>query len=327
MYLQKKILIFRNCSLGDFIVGIPSYKAIKELNDDCKIYFLSLYNNDIASIKPSEISLKIKIIDKFIFFQKLRINNFLKLIKFIKKFKFYKLYYLNENKSIFKTLRDYIFFKFCNINKLEGFDFYKLLKIYFNCIKGEMEMHNLLSRTKVALSKKKLDEYYFNSLSYSKFYYKKKYITLSFGGRLKKKQWNDNNWILLIKKIITHFSNINIYLIGSSKESRFANQLQKLYPKNIKNFCFNCKIKNKVSIIAESSFHISHDDGTMHVASTFKKNNICIFSAIYPYRMWFPYNPNAIILWPKNNGNINSINHVQVFNKFFMTCKKYKICF
>ena len=327
MHQQKKLLIFRNCSLGDFIIGIPSYKVIKEINTDYKIYFLSLYNNDKASIKPSEIILKKNVIDRFIFFQKLRINNFLKLIIFIRKFKFYKLYYLNENNSIFKAFRDYIFFKFCKINKLEGFDFYKLLKIKLNLAKHEMEIYNILSRTKIALSKKKLDEYYFDSLSCDKFFYKKKYITLSFGGRLKEKHWNENNWILLIKKIIKHFSSINIYLVGSSTESKFANHLQKLYPKNIKNFCYNSKIRNKVSIIAESSFHISHDDGTMHVASTFKKNNICIFSAIYPYRKWFPYNPKAIIFWPKNNTNINNINHTQVFNKFFMTCKKHKIFF
>ena len=37
----KNLLIYRNCSLGDFIVGIPSYKIIKDLNKNHKILLVS----------------------------------------------------------------------------------------------------------------------------------------------------------------------------------------------------------------------------------------------------------------------------------------------
>ena len=317
----ENLWISRTCSLGDFIVGIPSYKIIKDLNKNHKIFFLSFYNNDLSSIKPSEIHLKYNPIHKFIYFKKIKINNFINFIKFIRKFNFEKLYYLNESRSITKTFRDYLFFKLCNIQKLEGFDFCKLFKLIFNLNKTEKEMHNLISRTNVTITKNKLNKYYFFSLKCKKYYSKKKYITISFGGRSQKKKWSDENWNVLIKYIIKKFPNITIYLVGSSKEGKLANQLLKLYPKNIKNFCFNGDIKNKISIIAESLFHISHDDGSMHIASTFKKKNICIFSRLYPRGLWFPYNPNSIIFWPKN-ADINSIDYLQVLNKFITNYKK-----
>ena len=184
---EKKLLIYRNCSLGDFIVGIPSYKIIKDLNKNHKIFFLSLYNNDLSSIKPSEIDLKYNPINKFIYFKKIKINNFINFIKFIRKFNFDKLYYLNESRSITKTFRDYLFFRLCNIQKLEGFDFYKSFKLIFNLKKTEKEMYNLISRTKITITKNKLNKYYFFSLKYKKYYSKKKYITISFGGRSQKK--------------------------------------------------------------------------------------------------------------------------------------------
>lgn len=318
----KKLLIYRNCSLGDFIVGIPSYKIIKDLNINHKIFFLSFYNNDLSSIKPSEIHLKNNPIHKFIYFKKIKISNFINFIKFIRKFNFDKLYYLNESRSITKTFRDYLFFKFCNIQKLEGFDFCKLFKLIFNLKKTEKEIYNLISRTKVTITKNKLNKYYFFSLKHKKNYSKKKYITISFGGRSEQKKWSNENWNRLIKYIIKRFPNITIYLIGSYKEGKFAKQLSKLYPKNIKNFCFNDDIKNKISIIAKSLFHISHDDGTMHIASIFKIRNICIFSGLYPRGLWFPYNPNSIIFWPRNNGDINSINYLKVLKKFITSYKK-----
>ena len=91
----KKILIYRNSSLGDFIHATPAIKLIKEQNPDAKIYFLSQKTNDAGFVTPNLIPLKKKIIDEYIFFQ----NNFLSMLFFTIKIyikRFDKFYYLNE---------------------------------------------------------------------------------------------------------------------------------------------------------------------------------------------------------------------------------------
>ena len=56
-----------------------------------------------------------------------------------------------------------------------------------------------------------------------------------------------------------------------------------------------------MEIINKSKFHISHDDGTMHVASIFNKKSIAIFSTLTVRFRWFPDNKNLNIFYPKNS--------------------------
>ena len=113
---MKKILIYRNCSLGDFIVSLPAIKIIKEENQNSKIYLGSQLTNDVGFVKPNLIPLKKKIIDKYIFFQ----HNFFSIIKFlkiIKKNKFDKIYYLNDVTSKLRLKRDLLIFSLLGIKK------------------------------------------------------------------------------------------------------------------------------------------------------------------------------------------------------------------
>ena len=63
--------------------------------------------------------------------------------------------------------------------------------------------------------------------------------------------------------------------------------------------CGKTNIKELIEIINKSKFHISHDDGTMHIASIFKKKSIAIFSTWSAKYKWFPDNRNLDIFYPK----------------------------
>ena len=65
-----------------------------------------------------------------------------------------------------------------------------------------------------------------------------------------------------------------------------------------------------MEIINKSKFHISHDDGTMHVASIFNKKNIAIFADLTTtaYKrtfadqsLWIPDNKNLHVFFPKTS--------------------------
>ena len=97
------------------------------------------------------------------------------------------------------------------------------------------------------------------------------YITISPGGRMPEKRWNVNNWKILINKIISKNKNIKIVLLGTKKD-KFQNiKISNQFKKNILNLTGKTSFASLMSIINSSKIHISHDDGTMHLAILLQK--------------------------------------------------------
>ena len=306
---MKKILIFRNTSLGDFIVGIPAIKIINKKFLDHKIYYLSLqHSTKKGAINANEILGKDNLIKEYIFFNKNELSIFrsIKLIKKIRKYKFEKFFYLNENTSKIKLFRDFLFFSFCNIKKIYGFDFFKMP----NYAEGNESFH-IAKRVDKNIEVKNIKNLLKNSykinkrsqfLTLRKFLSKKnykKFITISTGMRNLKKDWGLKNWKILLKNIFYYYPSLKIIIVGSKKEYRRAERLKRIKFKNVINLCGKTNIKELMEIVNKSKFHISHDDGTMHVASIFKKKNIAIFSNIQARGQWFPTNSNSIVFYPE----------------------------
>jgi len=291
----KKILIYRNSSLGDFIHATPAIKLIKEQNPDAKIYFLSQKTSDAGFVTPNLIPFKKKIIDEYIFFK----NNFISLLFFITKIyikKFDKFYYLNEFMTKSREKRDYFFFKLLRINEMHGFnlkgansdkkrrDYIKFNETYYLCriVDSKIDM---------------------NQISYSDLFHKikrskEKYITLSMGGKKNKKKWNIKYWESLIRKIMVNFPNMKIKILGSINEKDMGNIISKIDKKKITNMCGKTTIKSLFNIINSSKYHLSHDDGTMHIASVYEINGAVIFGASGKRGKWFPLNKKQKIFYP-----------------------------
>ena len=298
--MKKKILIYRHCSLGDFIVSLPAIKLIRENNPNAIIYLASLVKNETGFVKPHRIPIREKLINKFIYFEYniLSIFNFFKLVK---KKQFDEIYYLNEIVSKFKLKRDYFLFNFIGIPVKKGFEnlkynYKKFNETYYLCKRVQKKIYaNDISFQRITKSRKILS--------------KKKYITISFGGRNPLKKWDIKKWNQLILNIFKKKPNLVIKIIGSKNEYENAEKI-KNHKKQIYNLCGKTNINQLFKTIEKSIYHISHDDGTMHIASTFQKNSVSIFGKIAEKGRWFPSNPNQKIFFPKRNINDIKFEHV-----------------
>ena len=87
--------------------------------------------------------------------------------------------------------------------------------------------------------------------------------------------------------------------------------------KKIINLCDKTNIKDLINIIKFSKYHITNDNGSMHIATLFKKKTICLFNNHDPIGKWYPVNRNAIILRPKKG--IHMINSYKVFNRLIQS--------
>ena len=311
MKKMKKILIFRHSSLGDFIVGIPAITMVKKKFFNHKIYYLTAGHSAPGAVNPHTILSNNKLIDEFIYINK-KDRSFIGLIKLIiklRKYQFARFFYLNETMKVkkFNILRNLLFFSLCKIKKVSGFN---LLRYKPNYVEGN-ESFQIAKRVESNVKRKdihkainkafKIDRHSQN-LTLKKFIpkkYFKNFITVSHGQRNPVKDWGFENWKNLLKSIAIYYPSLKIIIIGTKKEYMRAKRLKKIKPKYIVNLCGKTNIKELIEIIEKSKFHISHDDGTMHVASIFNKKSIAIFSTWAQKLIWFPDNKNLNIFYPK----------------------------
>ena len=322
---MKKILIFRQSSLGDFIVGIPALKIIRKKFINHKIYHLSYRHTIAGAVNPDSILNNNKPIDEFIYIEQ-KDRTFIGLIKLIiklRKYKFAKLFYLNETERIskFQILKHLLFFSLCNIKKIFGFD----LKYKANYVEGNESFH-LARRVDNNVKRKEIKRYLNNLYKINKYSqnltlkkilpnkYLKKFITISYGQRNIQKDWGLKNWKMLLNKIIYYYPSLTIIIVGTKIEYQRGKNLKKIKSSNIINLCGKTNIKELIEILNKSKFHISHDDGTMHIASLFSKKSIAIFSNLDSEGRWFPENTNLNIFYPKIS--IKKISANLVLKKF-----------
>jgi len=303
---MKKILCYKNSKLGDYLITLPTIRLIKK-NKDYKIYYLTIKNKFYKNL-PQKLE-KTKVVDEFIYFNN-NLSDKLKLIFFLRKKKFDELYYLQEKSNLFREIRDYFFFNLLKIKKINGF-FLKQDDYLKNS-----ETIQIAKRVNKDITNKDIDKLGIIEKLLDKPIYNKKYITISIGGFSQPAIWNLNNWSILIKLILNRF-NYKIIIVGTKYDQNKANFLSRLNKKKIINLCDKTNIKDLINIIKFSKYHITNDNGSMHIATLFKKKTICLFNNHDPIGKWYPVNRNAIILRPKKG--IHLINSYKVFNRLIQS--------
>ncbi len=86
--------------------------------------------------------------------------------------------------------------------------------------------------------------------------------------------------------------------------------------KRILCLCGKNNLDDLLNVIKFSKFHITNDNGSMHVTSLFSKKSICLFNNHDPLGKWHPTNNNAIIL--RSKFGVNNISPFNVFKKLSM---------
>ena len=303
---MKKILCYKNSKLGDYLITLPTIRLIKK-NIDYKIYYLTVKSKFYKNL-PQTLE-KTKVVDEFIYFNNNLLDK-LKLIFFLRKKKFDEFYYLQEKSNLFREFRDYFFFNLLKIKKINGF-FLKQDDYLKNS-----ETIQIAKRVNKNITNKDIDKLGNIERLLDKPIYNKNYITISIGGFSQPAIWNLNNWSILIKLILNRF-NYKIIIVGTKYDQNKANFLSRLNKKKIINLCDKTNIKDLINIIKFSKYHITNDNGSMHIATLFKKKTICLFNNHDPIGKWYPVNRNAIILRPKKG--VHLINSYKVFNRLIQS--------
>ena len=320
---KKKILIYSSGGLGDILVRIPHFKAIRNYysND-----FISLLTNtpytensikDYISIFPNNL------IDEVICYDpgKNKFINFFKLLRRV---------YLNKpeiiinlviRKSYFQILRDRVFFSIFIPNKKIGFKYLKIIKTVEN---NNLMYENISVKVARLLDDKfKIDlekaenwtiNNEFESTQSLGFGYNQKYIVISVGGKYDTQQWGDENWKLLLNKLAENYNTLNFVFIGSKDEGLRVNNIIPIkFLSRFHNLCGVTTPKNGANIIRNSILFLGQDSGPMHLSASVNHDSILIHSARTLPGEWFPLNGNNYIFY----------NRVSCYGCYSKICTKY----
>lgn len=326
----KNILIIRKHNqIGDMIVSIPMYYALKKTFPESRITLLASKTN--YKIPFSEIN---PYIDDVIIYDKIKIQNAIKLIKQLRKLKFDMV--IIPSTVRFSTTHNIISFlagiKYrVGVSKVNGIKnkFSSLLNIKtkFNWI--ENKTHQILRNLEVIeqiecklnfneifcsfpkISEK--DEYEIQKILAETFNEKNILIGIHPGAGQRQNIWNSENFLALIKNLYQKY-NANFIITGGFTDEDILLKIQ-IELRNLKIpflLAKNYEFRKLMSLINQCDLFISNDTGVMHIAgltntvliALMKKENV---------REWAPMGKNKFYIYALTD-NINNLSLEEVQN-------------
>ncbi|MCX6154020.1 MAG: glycosyltransferase family 9 protein [Candidatus Kapabacteria bacterium] len=130
---------------------------------------------------------------------------------------------------------------------------------------------------------------------YDKNYFHKIIITIAPGAHFKTKRWPADNFVALIKKLISSYS-CEIILIGGEDDVPLCKYIQSKLSLRIQNLSGSRSILETVDAIENSNVLITNDTGIMHIASARKLPVIALFGSTTTDFGFTPYRTSNIIV-------------------------------
>lgn len=315
----KRILIYRIGHLGDTLVSLPAFWAIRKAFPNARLTLLTNLDwqnpNYIAakSVLPES-----GLIDEWLFYptnlpKAKTVSAFLKLFAKIRREKFDCVFYLmTRNRTEKQIKRDVRFFKAAKIrevfgtkylrNNLIGEPFEKPLKtvepeasFFLNCLPSNRFDFDLNSKPDMLLSKKEV-EFSENWLkkNCAEAFGQNRLAAIAPGSKWESKVWAEENFAEVVSKLIER-ENIFPVIFGGKEDREKGNRLLETWGKGA-NAAGELNIRQAAAALEKCRIYLGNDTGTMHLAASVGTPCAAIFAAIDLIGRWHPFGENHIIL-------------------------------
>lgn len=153
------------------------------------------------------------------------------------------------------------------------------------------------------------------------------YIVICAGGNQKSKQYNKNNYRLLLKLLAQKLRGYCFVIVGSAKDYKNAQQITNQIPNTI-NLCGKTTLPHLLSVCKHARLYIGNDTAAAHMAALQQTKTLVIANG-NRYGRFFPYPTsfnNVLALYPKqfkqakqnynwpNKTAINAVNYKTIYN-------------
>ena len=315
---NKRILIFRTGHLGDTLIALPAFWAIRKSFPDAHLALLS--NSDAENpqfVTSQKVLPQTELFDEWISYPtnqgKLQtIQSFKDLLLKIRKGKFDLLIYLmTRNRNAKQIKRDIAFFRLAGIKKVFGTKY--LLENYLDSnserplpvIETEMDfLIKCLTYENFPLSVDKsellpemlLTEKETNSAkafyleNYKIPFEQKRLMAVAPASKWDSKIWAEDKYIKVIERLIAEKNVFPVIFGGTEDREKGERILQKL--KTGANAAGKLSIREAAAALSFCRLYLGNDTGTMHLAASVGTPCVAIFAAIDWEGRWLPFGDN-----------------------------------
>jgi len=300
----RRALIYRLGSLGDTIIALPAFHAIRRALPDAT---LTLLTNKPVSSKAAAIE---EVLGKGYFFEDvldypLKTRNPLVLAKLvwrIRRRRIDAVINLTAFRSDQTTLRDSLFFRLAGVRHLIGFRLEERdKKAMPDFGTGEVEWEACrLARRVARIAKVDLEDpaNWDLRISDDERLQARRFleplppgnqrIAFCTGTKIPAKHWGVLNWVELVRRLSIALPDWSAIFLGASEESEEAMHCMRGWQGPMVNLCGVSTPRVSAAILSSSRLLIGHDSGPMHLAACVGTPCVAVFSARNIPRQWFP---------------------------------------
>ena len=318
----RKILVYRTGHLGDTLVSLPAFWAIRNAFPDAHLALLtSVDANNSSYVVAKNVLPEKGLFDEWLFYpsnlsKRKTVVSLLKLLAEIRLKKFDCLFYLmTRNRSNNRIRRDEQFFRAAGIRQIFGTDYLARnnlelnpmppapevepeLKFLFDSLPSDKFQFDLQSKPEMMLTEV---EKSFAALWLKKncgaAFEEKRILAVAPGSKWVSKIWAEDRFERVVSELIAKYNLFPVIFGGGEDREKGLRLLQKW--KTGANAAGELNIRQAAAALAKCRLYLGNDTGTMHLAASVGTPCVAVFAAIdYPGR-WHPFGNNHIILREK----------------------------
>jgi ADP-heptose:LPS heptosyltransferase len=302
--ISKGILVYRLGSMGDGIMALPAFHAIRRSFPGARIGLLT--NKPVSSRAASMESLlgNTGLFDEFLAYPAGTRNPIVLacLLLKIRLRRFETVFNLTEYRSTVAGRRDQFFFRLAGCKSFHGFRLDRMDKTPVpDPLTGQVEWEaSRLARRVGSVCKIDLDDPSLWNLRLgmeersraasllAEIPDGRRIAAFSVGTKLQSNHWGPGNWMDLSERLARKLNGWSVVFIGSLEDSEQSKACLVPWKNSGLDLCGKTSPRVSAAILERCSFFVGHDSGPMHLAACLGIPCVGIFSARNLPRRWFP---------------------------------------
>ena len=304
MSIAKNVLVYRLGSLGDTVVALPAFHAVRRAFGDSRITLLT--NTPVsAKAAPAVQVLGFRyFVDDTINYP-LHTRSPIVLFNLIRKIRARNVdtvVNLAAFRSSGRTKRDALFFRAAGARRLIGFNpKYRDVQGWCDPTTGETEWEaSRIARRVEELEQVDLEksenwdlllspsEHSIAADLLSGVSAKSKLLAVSIGTKVPAKDWGLDNWRNLMSTMSTRFPETTAVFFGSAEEATMSAECARLWRGKSINTCGKTSPRVSAAALMRCRIFVGHDSGPMHLAACVGTPCVAVFAARTLPKQWFP---------------------------------------
>lgn len=299
-----KVLIYRLGSLGDSLLALPCFRALRTKFPQAHI---SLLTNIPVSHKASpimDILAHTGVVDEVLEYPlKLRNPSAIFTLAYdLRKRNFDIAVHLAAARGRGPSIRDLAFFKLVGAKRVVGVPFAREDLYPTEVREGVWEWEavrlarrirplvrvNLLDPAAWDLALTVEEETAATGHLCRKKFPDRRWIAASVGTKSNVNDWTENNWITLIRSLKAEYANMGLVMLGSDADFVRSERCLTEWSGECLNLCGKVSSRISAAVLQQTELFVGHDSGPMHLAAVVGTPCVAIFSARNFPGQWFP---------------------------------------